>query len=355
MNMRSNNILSGMMLLSAALAFTGCAKDSSKSTNELEKDYLDKWASVNYPGYQMSGNGIYVLEETAGDGQAYNGEGFIIVNYTSSSLDGTISATTSEDITKQLGNYKSSSYYGPAVWVNTESSLPVGVRDMLMGMKKGGSKKALIPKWLNTYKIYETPQEYIKHKAKDASTGIYELSLVDFTNEYLKWQSDSLESFSRHQTNGIIDRSLFAPGEVIDTVGQGFGFYYKELKAPLDTTGFKKDTTIYINYIGRRLDGQIFDTTIKDSAKVHNIYNASKSYGPVKIYWGENYTDIKMGSDGSSSSLITGFQKLLWNMRPYGRSMAFFTTNYGYGTQSSGDQIPAYSPLMFEVEIVDKP
>ena len=37
------------------------------------------------------------------------------------------------------------------------------------------------------------------------------------------------------------------------------GFYYKQLQAPSDTTSFPKDTTIYINYTGRLLNGLVFD------------------------------------------------------------------------------------------------
>ena len=102
----------------------------------------------------------------------------------------------------------------------------------------------------------------------------------------------------------------------------------------------------------------MFDTTIADTAKVHNIYSSSKTYSPVKITWGKSYTDLKMTASGSSSSssIIPGFQKTLWEMRhPYEKGVGMFFSLYGYGSSGSGKTIPSFSPLVFEIEIVDKP
>ena len=142
------------------------------------------------------------------------------------------------------------------------------------------------------------------------------------------------------------------------TDSTSYGFYYQQLKEPADTHSFKADTSIYINYTGRLLNGQVFDTTIADTAKVHNIYSSSNTYSPVKITWGESYTDLTMTASGSSSSssIISGFQKTLWEMRhPYEKGVGMFFSSYGYGSSGSGNTIPSFSPLVFEIEIVDKP
>ena len=62
-----------------------------------------------------------------------------------------------------------------------------------------------------------------------------------------------------------------------------------------------------------------------------------------------------MGDSSSSSSLIGGFQKTLWKMRHYEKGVGLFYSLYGYGYSGSGKKIPSFAPLMFEVEIVDKP
>lgn len=335
MNMKNNIFLP---LAIAAAMISGCAKDVTPSTNELSREYLNLWIQKNYPDARMAGNGIYIIEDKEGTGSAFNFETYAMVNTTISSLEGNISSTTSEKTAKKLGTYNPSAYYGPKTLMIEESYIPVGVYDLLTGMKKGGTRKALIPSWLMGYTRYKNSSEYIKNTPQGASTAIYEISLEDFTNDLKKFQIDSIER--------VINKIY--PG--LDSTKNGF--YYKQIKAP-KSKPFEKDTTIYINYTGRLLNGLVFDTTIEDTAKVYHIYSAGKSYKPVGISWKKNYTETKFLN--SQSSLISGFQLILSKMGAYEKGDGFFISDYGYASRSSGKAITPFSPLRFEIEIVDKP
>ena len=73
----------------------------------------------------------------------------------------------------------------------------------------------------------------------------------------------------------------------------------------------------------------------------------------MAISWGESHTDITM----SESSVVSGFSQTLWNMANCGpgtKAIGVFYSDLGYGYTASGS-IPAYAPLVFEVEIVEKP
>lgn len=319
---------------------SGCARDVSIPSNELTKEYLEMWVKENYPNAKLAGSGIYVLEETEGSGDLYNFESYAMLGTTISSMSGDISSTTDEQLSKQLGTYNKAYYYGPKTWFVREESIPVGLYDMLRGMKKGGSKKALIPSWLMGNKRYDNPADYIKNTPENASTSIYDLNLEDFTKDIVKYQIENIEKFLTKAYPG--------------TDSTKKGFYYKQLKKATGPSPFKKDTTIYINYTGRLLNGQVFDTTIKDTAKVHNIYTGGKSYKPIGINWKKEHAEIKF-ADGKSSTPITGFQLILSKMGKYEKAVGVFISDLGYKGEAVGKSIPAFSPLVFEVEVVDKP
>ena len=132
-----------------------------------------------------------------------------------------------------------------------------------------------------------------------------------------------------------------------------FGFYYRQTAAPDSDKEFPNDTTIYINYIGRLLNGKVFDTTIADTAKRYSLYSSSSTYEPVSIKFNkDDYTQIKMGTD--ESDVIDGFAYTLSKMKSHESGVGIFYSGLGYGSSGSGGSIPSYSPLIFEIEIVDK-
>lgn len=339
MKLNINTLLGSVVL--GALIVGGCAKSSTDTTNEKERDYIEMWLKKYYPDYQMQGKGIYVIDSRAssGFGEAYDGQFFAMISYTTKSLSGEISTTTEANVAKQLGTYDKTYYYGPSTLLAGFESLSPGVEDLLTGMRKGEHKTAVIPNWLMGSKRYASDKEYMEHTVKNATTTIYDVTLVDFTNDITKYQIDSIKSYCTHQYGSIPDSLQY-------------GFYYRELTAPTDTNAYKNGNKVYINYTGKLLNGQVFDTTVKEVAMESGIFSASKTYEPTYVTWADKATDITMGS--SSSSLIEGFKQLLWKMRKGGKSEGLFISEYGYSYSGSGKQIPAYSPLIFEIEIVEK-
>ena len=73
----------------------------------------------------------------------------------------------------------------------------------------------------------------------------------------------------------------------------------------------------------------------------------------MEIHWGEEYSNITMGSD--KSTIIEGFALTLWQMRAMEKGVGVFYSNLGYNYSGSGSSIPGYAPLIFEIELVEKP
>ena len=352
-------------IIVTSLFANSCAKHVYVGPNEANKRYFDAWLQVNNIDVKPSGRGIYVLENTPGNGEAIKKDGFVFMDYTTYDLDGNILTYTTSEVAKQVGTYDYDSYscfYGPQFLTTYEGNIYAGIADMLLDMKVGGSRKAIIPGWLFSYDSYATEKEYLE-KTTSSDAKIYEVKIKDFTTDIDKWEIDSIGRFFNNDKvliDGIAANKLFTTEHgwtmtAADSVSKGF--YYKQLKAPVDTTSFKADTTIYINYTGRLLNGQVFDTTIEDVAKDNNIWSSSRTYKPSQINWAgtedNTYKGITMGSD--DTSVISGFAMTLWQMRSMEKGIGVFFSPLGYRTSGSGKTIPAYSPLIFEIEIVEKP
>lgn len=333
--MRKNTIT--WLLIGAAL-MAGCAKENATSDNADNKAYIEAWLKAKHPGVSASGIGIYILDEKPGTGKTYNGEDFAYLRFTTRDMDGNILTTSEARISQQLGTYDKSYFYGPAVIPMDEASCKVGVEALLTGMKVGGTRTALVPSWLMGYKRYDDAEEYFKKAdAEDYSNTIYSITLEDCFDDEIQWELDSLSRFIAASVPGAT---------LVDE-----GLYYVRRKNPTKETTIPSDSTIYINYTGRLLNGQVFDTTIKDTAKVYGIYSSSKTYSPVAITFSDSDTELKMGS----GNVVAGFSKTIFRMRPYEHGTGYFISSYGYSSSGSGNRIPSYSPLRFDIELVDKP
>ena len=351
-------VFSTASYIAAALLLAGCAKTVTPGPNEANKRYFDAWMQLNHPEAEPSGLGIYVLENIDGDGIEVKEDGFALVDFKITDLEGNISSYTDAQTAKQLGEYSETSYYGPKVWTTHKTTIQAGLGDAIYGMKAGGYKKVIVPSWLMTSKEFDTAQDYLDYYDEDNSSSfestMYEIEVKDFTEDINQWQIDSIGRFfgnSSVMVDGRPADQVFSGMTAADSVSTGF--YYKQISAPGDTTSFDNDTTIYINYTGKLLNGLVFDTTIERVAKDNGLYSASRKYEPVRINWGEEYTKITMGSD--KTTVIGGFALTLWQMRPMEKGVGVFYSNYGYQYSGSGSSIPGYAPLFFEIEIVEKP
>ena len=336
-------IIKTVAFVMSALAVAGCAKAVQTGPNEANERYFNAWIGLNHPGISPTGLGIYVIEEEAGTGSVVKEGGYIYADYKITDLEGNISSYTDKETAKQLGDYDTTKYYGAKVLTTTKNTIYAGLADAVIGMKTGGRKKVIIPSWLMTYASYDSKEDYLNKNTSGANT-IYDITVRDFTDSIQLYEIGLIEKYIKDHPN-IFDNRI-----VNDTTG----FYYQTLtKGLLRDETFEKDTTIYINYTGRLLNGLVFDTTIEKVAKDNGLYSSSRTYGPTQVKWSKNVADITLGS--SSSSVIDGFARTIQHMRPMEKGLGIFYSPLGYSYNGSGASIPGYSPLIFEIEIVAKP
>lgn len=355
----------------AALA-AGCAKEIETAKNEDEKRYFESWIYVHHPDAEKAGNGIYIISSEEGKGDPIGDSTYVFVEYTARTLEGTVSSTTDSTLASQVegSSLDKTEYFGPVIWTNKEYYIAAGIEDMLSGMRMGGRKTAAIPGWLMTTKRFGTSEEYLTDEDSDGSHGIYDITLLDATNDMTRWQLDSIgRFFGKTFTPGHPFKPFEGKSVKNDSVGFGYGVYYHELYhgIPLgddsdskegdeedkEENHFPSDTTIFINYTGRLMNGKVFDTSILRIAQDNGL--SGGSYEPMEISWGETYSELKIGSGDNASNMVTGMARALWQMHPFGKSITLFYSDLGYGSTGSGSTIPSYSPLIFEIEIVEDP
>lgn len=334
-------------IITAALvaAVTGCVKIGEDTTTNgispkeefnawLETFHKDLAGKSIYPGY-------YILEESEGSGAPIGTSdinSYARVSYTCYSLSGSILNTTEESIARRLGTYKKYYYYGASTMLRGSGNSYAGIDEALSTMKAGGRKKIIVPGWLLTNSRYSTEDEYLANFS-GGSAAVYDLKVEDAFNDVTKHQIDSIERYISRVFNEKPDSLKY-------------GFYKIRTGEPSSDIEIPNDSTVYINYICRRLDGTAVDSNIRDTAERYGFRNDASSYTPVSANYAENYSDITITSN--KTSVIGGFALLLKNMKPHEKASGIFYSNLGYGAQAS-NSIPAFSPLRFDIELVDKP
>jgi len=339
----------------AALSLCSCGKKVITGTNDDARFYLESWVEVQkqkHPEYKWDRTvwGAYILEDVDGTGlpvTSFGDSTYLRVNYTQSLLDGTIVATTYSKISQQLGIYDETDYYGPVIYY--ANGVYAGLEDVVKGMRDGGRRKVLIPGWLMTHNRYDTEKEYLEQKSDDIGTNsIYDIELVEHFDYIQKWSVDSVGRYLAANYSKIYGSNPYAAAA--DSAGH-FGFYYIRTQAPSSEDELK-DTTIYINYTGRLLNGRVFDTTIRDTAIFYGL-DRTKSYSPVAVSVKEKWSEITLGVD--ASTVISGFALTISKMKAHEKGTGIFIPSLGYNYNGSGDAIPSYAPLRFDIELVDKP
>ena len=326
---------------SAATLLASCAKNEPTGANDANKRYLEAWVKIHHPSAVKSGLGIYILDEKTGTGKEAGDPSdypYALVSYTATDLDGNIKESTEESVAKQLGTYDpANNHYGPVVRLRNSTAMTAGQEMVLNTMRVGGIRKAVIPGWFSTNTVrYSTEDDYLKNVTGEDS--ILSVELHEVISDIDQWQIDSMSRYMLRTFHAVPDSLKY-------------GFYYFQVVPPVDTTGFANSATVYINYTGRLLNGEVFDSTSEKIAKDAGIYSTSGNYSPMAVNMADEYSDITFNTGSGTASFVDGFSYCLSRMRTGERGICIFYSGLGYQGSGQG-MIPAFSPLRFEIEMI---
>jgi FKBP-type peptidyl-prolyl cis-trans isomerase len=109
------------------------------------------------------------------------------------------------------------------------------------------------------------------------------------------------------------------------------GLQYKILSVAENATFPSEFSTVKVNYSGKLIDGTVFDTT-------SNFVDDVEIKTPINLYLG---------------NLISGFSEAVLEMNEGDVYEVYIPFNLGYGGQNDILDIPPFSVLIFEIELVE--
>lgn len=117
------------------------------------------------------------------------------------------------------------------------------------------------------------------------------------------------------------------------------GLKYAIIKTGLKPKPLSGDTVL-VNYVGRLLNGKVFDTSIESVAKQAGLDQPGRPYEPLKFVIGQQ-------------KVIPGWDEAFLLMPEGSKAMLVIPSNLAYGDQGTPDgMIPPLSTLAFDVELV---
>ena len=117
------------------------------------------------------------------------------------------------------------------------------------------------------------------------------------------------------------------------------GMYYVE-KRPGKGPKVEKGKNIKVDYIAKKVNGEIFETSIKDVAIKSNIFDSAMVYEPFKCVMGDG-------------AIIQGLEEGLSYMRQGGKAIFIVPSSLAYGPEGVVDFIGPYTPIVYEVEVLE--
>lgn len=153
--------------------------------------------------------------------------------------------------------------------------------------------------------------------------------------EKMKQQNEMMEDSKQKE---ITDLENYIKENNIKVKPTESGLYYIELKKGTGALA-ESGKTIKMNYVGRLINGKLFDTSDEEVAKKENVFNPQRTYKPIEYPHGTGY-------------VIKGWDEGIGKMRVGGKARLIVPSSIAY--KSAGrPSIPPHSTLIFDIELME--
>lgn len=290
-----------------------------------------------YSGYEQAENGVFYkfYEQNEDSTKAKEGD---VVKLIMSYRTDTDSVLFDSKTMNRNGN----------VYVEFPLASPLfegSFEDALSLMAVGDSASFLIPADSLFAKREGVPEQEMPEFIRKGSMLTFDVKLAsltlaeDFEKQRLQEQEEyhaMLESFKAKEPQLIAN---YLADNKISIKPSELGLYYIPKTKGRGSKPQKGDT-VYVNYTGRFIDGRIFDTNVEAIGNINGQNSEGRSYEPIPFVLYEG-------------GVIAGWHEGISQMSKGGKATLVIPSNLAYGERGAGGIIPPFTPLLFDVELVN--
>jgi FKBP-type peptidyl-prolyl cis-trans isomerase len=238
-----------------------------------------------------------------------------------------------------------------------DGELPVQINDSILStrgplfsilkeLKIGDSVKTKLTASQVLTEGFRQPISADKDKAERLTIFAKTLEKLD-TAGFMEWQqqkrAEAMKEMQKkaEEQKGIDDQLIkdFLAENNIEAKRTESGLFYMVTE---EGTGEKPEQgdTVSVNYVGKLMDGTVFDTSYEDIAKEAGVYNENRDYKPFTFPIG-------------ARQVISGWDEGIMLLNEGSKATLYIPSGLGYGQRGSGRRIPPNSSLIFDVELVE--
>lgn len=353
------NFRTALISVAVAFAAASCAKQEDVDLDKIEKQSLDAWVSkyVNNEGVVAvkMDNGMYVtVDNSAADAASIATTDTIVwIKYdcTAHDLYNNVYLTRDENTARRQGSYTPYTHYVPAyIYCGQVNSgmidgLFYAFRNKLkdvngneVSLRKGSRVKLYLPSSL-AYGSLGVSDEvgYGGQYSLDGSIpSVMNISIEEVIKDPVAFEKAEVDEF------------VAKSAENYELVVDSLKYLYVDRKFRLaegkvyDGDSIKKDSTVKVWYVGKFIDGFVFDTNI-DSVKTR-LYGKVDSKGEA--------LGVTVNDEGG---VVKGWLYSLQHLRKGQWAKMVFVSEYGYGidgrmatnSSSSSTTTTYYNPYLY--------
>ena len=284
-----------------------------------EPGKIQAYIAKNKVTVAPSDSGVYVITQNPGTGRSIQKTDFVKINLTVSSIEGKKIFSTldrNQPITFEYGQPFDTKGFDEAIGKMKKGSKATVVVPSKMGFGAKGRKDQTGADIITPY-----------------SPVVYDIEVLDLKTkaENEKAQKEEAAAAKKAADEAMAKEPVLIQQYVKDNnitaKPTANGLYYVEKvkgKGPVAKAGDK----VKVHYTGKLLNGKVFDSSLTRQ--------------PVQPY------EFTLGQ----GQVIPGWDEGIALMSAGGKATLIIPSKLAYGGQSQGNDIPAYSPLVFDVELV---